>query len=99
MPEISRFYGVFIRMFFDDHNPPHIHAEYGEDEALININTLGIIAGRLPSRALAWLSNGQQKRDQKRVEKSEKPRTAWKNPSTEINPETKIFVQIYQLLS
>ena len=50
MPEISRFYGVVIRMFFDDHNPPHFHAEYGEDEALININTLGIIAGRLPSR-------------------------------------------------
>ena len=28
MPEISRFFGIIIRMFFDEHNPPHIHAEY-----------------------------------------------------------------------
>jgi hypothetical protein len=34
MPEISRFYGLIIKMFFKDHNPPHFHAEYGEHEAL-----------------------------------------------------------------
>ena len=55
MPEISRFYGVIIRMFFDDHNPPHFHAEYGDEEAIFNINTLGIIAGRLPSRVLGMV--------------------------------------------
>jgi len=33
MPEISRFYGIVIRMFYDDHNPPHFHAFYGSDEA------------------------------------------------------------------
>jgi hypothetical protein len=33
MPEISRFLGIIIKMFFDDHNPPHFHAEYGEDVA------------------------------------------------------------------
>ncbi len=48
MPEISRFYGMIIKMHFDDHLPPHFHAEYGEHEALININTLAIIAGKLP---------------------------------------------------
>ncbi|MEY4875140.1 MAG: hypothetical protein RL708_289 [Bacteroidota bacterium] len=51
MPEISRFYGLIIKMFFKDHNPPHFHAEYGEHEALINIVTLEIIEGELPKRA------------------------------------------------
>ncbi len=63
MPEISRFYGVIIRMYFDEHNPPHFHAEYGEHEALININSMGIIAGKLPSRVLGmvveWASMNQ----------------------------------------
>ena len=42
MPEISRFFGIVIKMFFDDHNPPHFHAEYGGDLALIDIHTLAI---------------------------------------------------------
>jgi hypothetical protein len=37
MPEISRFFGIVIKMFFDDHNPPHFHAEYSGDVALIDI--------------------------------------------------------------
>ena len=52
MPEISRFYGIVIRMYFDEHPPPHFHALYGEYEALINITTLAIISGKLPGRAL-----------------------------------------------
>lgn len=52
MPEISRFYGIVIKMFFDDHNPPHFHAFYGEYEALIDINTFAVFAGNLPPRAL-----------------------------------------------
>jgi Domain of unknown function (DUF4160) len=52
MPEISRFYGIVIRMFYNDHLPPHFHAEYGEHEALIDINALAVIAGKLPPRAL-----------------------------------------------
>ena len=52
MPEISRFYGIVVRMYFDEHPPPHFHALYGEYEALININTLAIISGKLPGRAL-----------------------------------------------
>ena len=43
MPEVSRFYGIVIRIFYDDHNPPHFHAEYGEHELLVNINTLAIL--------------------------------------------------------
>lgn len=50
MPEISRFLGIVIRMYFDDHNPPHFHAEYGSDLALIDIQNLAVFAGRLPPR-------------------------------------------------
>lgn len=53
MPEISRFYGIIIRMFYNDHNPPHFHVVYQESEAVIDINTLDIIAGELPGRALS----------------------------------------------
>ncbi len=52
MPEISRFYGIVIKMFFDDHNPPHFHALYGEYEVLIDINTFALFAGHFPPRAL-----------------------------------------------
>ena len=52
MPDLSRFYGIVIKMFFDDHNPPHFHALYGEHEVLIDINTFAVFAGHLPPRAL-----------------------------------------------
>ena len=51
MPEISRFYGIIIRMYFQDHNPPHFHAEYQGMKAEYDIRTLDILAGRLPKRA------------------------------------------------
>jgi len=53
MPSISVFYGIIIRMFFDDHAPPHFHAEYGEYCAIISIESLEIISGNLPNRSLA----------------------------------------------
>jgi hypothetical protein len=40
MPELSRFFGIIIRMFYSDHEPAHFHAIYGEYEALIEIETL-----------------------------------------------------------
>lgn len=52
MPEICRFYGIVIKMFFADHPPPHFHAEYGEYEALITIDDGEVFAGGLPARAL-----------------------------------------------
>lgn len=51
MPEISRFYGIIIRMYYNDHNPPHFHVIYQEKEALIDIKTLEILEGQLPNRA------------------------------------------------
>lgn len=55
MPEISRFFGIVIRMYFADHQPPHFHALYGEDEVLISIDTLAVLRGSLPRRALAMV--------------------------------------------
>ncbi|MCX6590079.1 MAG: DUF4160 domain-containing protein [Acidobacteria bacterium] len=53
MPTISQFYGITIRMYFNDHPPPHFHAIYGDAQATIDINTGMIIEGDLPARALA----------------------------------------------
>jgi phosphomannomutase len=64
MPEISRFYGIIIAMFHDEHNPPHFHARYGSDRISIRINDLSIIVGSLPPRALGivmeWASIHQE---------------------------------------
>lgn len=51
MPVISRFLGVIIAMYWDDHSPPHFHAKYGSYEITVNILT-GIVEGRFPKRAL-----------------------------------------------
>jgi hypothetical protein len=51
MPEIARFYGIVIKLFFGDHPPPHFHAVYGEYVGLFDIETMEMIEGDLPSRA------------------------------------------------
>jgi hypothetical protein len=64
MPELSRFYGIVIKLFFEDHPPPHFHARYGEHEVLVRIDTLGVIRGALPPRAMGlvieWASLHQE---------------------------------------
>jgi hypothetical protein len=52
MPIISRFFGIIIRMFFNEHAPPHFHAEYGEHRVVIDIRSLEVMEGRFPRRAL-----------------------------------------------
>jgi Domain of unknown function (DUF4160) len=52
VPEISRFFGIVITMYYRDHLPPQFHASYSEHEALIAIETLKLIRGRLPRRAM-----------------------------------------------
>ena len=54
MPEISRFFGIIIRMFFDEHNPPHIHAEYQGSKAVFDLNG-NITRGDLGSRTAVRL--------------------------------------------
>ncbi len=53
MPEISRFFGIVIRMYHNDHRPPHFHASYGEHEATIAIATLELESGSLPRRVMS----------------------------------------------
>ncbi len=53
MPEISRFLGITIYMYFNDHNPPHFHVKYENFRASINIDNLGITEGSLPPRVLS----------------------------------------------
>jgi hypothetical protein len=64
MPEIARFYGIVIKVFFGDHPPPHFHAIYGEYNALVDVESLEIMEGDLPSRAqklvLEWAILYQQ---------------------------------------
>lgn len=50
MPEVSRFLGIIIAMYYKDHAPPHFHAIYGEEEAAFAIEDFRIIAGKLPGR-------------------------------------------------
>ena len=65
MPEITRFYGLIIKMYFQqaEHTPPHFHVVYGEYIGAIDINTLNMIEGDLPPKALAlvreWASQHQ----------------------------------------
>jgi len=51
LPEISRFYGIRITIYFDDHPPSHFHAEYGEHEAVFSIKDGEMINGKLPNTA------------------------------------------------
>ena len=64
MPEISRFYGIIIAMFWDDHNPPHFHARYGNHKATFEIDSLRVLDGKLPPRALGlaveWASQHRE---------------------------------------
>ena len=53
MPTVSVFFGIVIRMYYDDHAPAHFHAYYGEHSAQLVIETLQILEGSLPKRVLA----------------------------------------------
>lgn len=64
MPEVARFFGIVIAMVYDDHNPPHFHAVYGKQKAVIRIEDLAVLSGRLTPRALGlvmeWAANHKE---------------------------------------
>ena len=64
MPEISRFFGIIIAMFYSDHPPPHFHVRYGRERAVIDIESLSVLHGRLSPRALGlvieWAAQHQE---------------------------------------
>lgn len=79
MPELSRFYGIIIRMFYGDHAPPHFHAVYQETEIQVNIETLQIIKGEMSGRGralvLEWAALHQ-----------DELRRAWQQASSNLQP-------------
>ncbi len=54
MPEISRFFGIIIRMFYDEHNPPHFHAEYSGKKAVFDFQG-NVTKGNLSSKTATKL--------------------------------------------
>jgi len=64
MPEICRFFGIVIKMYYADHPPPHFHAKYGDEEAMVDIRSLAVVGGRLSPRALGlvveWATQHQE---------------------------------------
>lgn len=63
MPEISRFLGIIIAMYYQEHNPPHFHVRYNEHKAAISIKDLALLEGKLPSKVfglvIEWASQHQ----------------------------------------
>ena len=67
MPEIGRFLGMVVTMYFQDHPPPHFHVRYGDHRAIVAINTLEILAGTLPPLSLSLILNASGARGGKVV--------------------------------
>lgn len=84
VPEISRFFGIVIKIFFADHNPPHFHAEYGDRAALVDIRTLTVFSGRLPPRVLGLVIEWATLHQQELFEDWERARA--QQPLREIAP-------------
>lgn len=61
MPIISVFFGIVIRLYHGDHNPPHFHASYGEFEAIIEISTGKVIQGKLPPKGKKLVEEWRKK--------------------------------------
>jgi hypothetical protein len=63
MPEISRFFGIIIAMYYEDHPPPHFHVRYGDQKAIIAISSLSLLRGELSPRVfgmvMEWASRHQ----------------------------------------
>lgn len=68
MPELSRFLGIVIYMYFNEHNPPHFHAEYNEFKASISIQTLRLLEGKLPSKVMSLVIEWAQEHQEELLE-------------------------------
>ena len=55
MPEICRFLGIVVAMYYNEHQPPHFHVRYGENRASFSINELRIIEGSMPNRIVSLI--------------------------------------------
>ena len=55
MPEVSRFFGIFILMYYKEHEPPHFHAKYGDQVGVFSIEDLKLVEGHLPKRVISLI--------------------------------------------
>lgn len=81
VPRLTAFYGIVIYIYWSDHPPPHIHAEYGNEQALVAINDGSVIAGSLPRRAMRLV-------EEWRALHLDELRTAWDRASQREDPGT-----------
>ena len=84
MPIVSRFFGIVIAFYWEDHAPPHFHAKYSGDEAMIDIHTGEVIRGSLPRRALSLVNEWRQLHTDDLIENWE--RASERRPLTYIDP-------------
>ena len=84
MPEICRFYGIVIKMYFGDHAPPHFHAAYSEFEAVIAIHSGAVLGGRLPPRAMGLVAEWVELRRDELIDAWERAETL--RPINKIEP-------------
>lgn len=85
MPEISRFFGIIIFINYNDHNPPHFHAWYGDYKITVTIDD-GIVDGKMPKRALKMIFEWMEIHKSELFEDWEKAKN--KKPLNKINPLT-----------
>ena len=75
MPEISRFFGVVIAMYYNDHTPPHFHARYGNRRAVCEIASLKILRGSLPPRVRGFVTEWATMHSEELLEDWERARS------------------------
>jgi hypothetical protein len=63
LPEISRFFGIIIAMYYNDHSPPHFHAKYGGDQVSVRIDNGEVLEGKLGARALRLVEEWRARRN------------------------------------
>ncbi len=84
MPEISRFFGIVITMYYNDHPPPHFHVRYGQQKAIVDIQTLSILEGKLSSRVFGLVREWAEMRQAELLANWELARQA--SPLESIEP-------------
>lgn len=84
MPEVSRFFGIIIALYYNDHAPPHFHAKYGGDEATIIIENGEILDGSLSKRALRLVEEWRTLHQSELMEDWELARA--KHPLNKVEP-------------
>lgn len=84
MPEISRFLGIIITMYYNDHPPPHFHVRYNKQKAIIDLNNLSILQGKLSPRVLGLVVEWATLHQAELIENWERARN--QQPINKIEP-------------